>query len=100
MDIFSFLALVIITGAYLFSSYLEKKSTKEFFDKLMEKFSEKQVVSLPWEQAVDNPEAQMKDADHIPLEEFDEDEMKEKVKHMFTVQEKDTEAEEAQKEVN
>ncbi len=99
MDIFSFLTVILVAGCFGWITYVEHKDHKEIVEKLTEKLTEKTVVTLPWEQTIDNPDAQVTTDDQIPLEELDEDELKKNMGHMFTAQE-DKEAEEAQKEIN
>jgi len=99
MDLFTFLALSFVAAGFTLTAYLIQKNDRETIDKLLEKFNEKPMVTLPWDESIEHPENQLKDDDHVPLEEMDDNDLKANVGHMFTTVDKDEEAEEAKKEV-
>ena len=98
------LGLLIISGLYGLQSYFQYRQNEKFFNAFLQKLKEMEdnkVVTIPWENMINNPESTVKDDDLMPLEEMGDEAIHEAVKKMTTspVYEKDGEAEEAKQEI-
>lgn len=96
--------LLIISALYGLQSYFQYRQTERFFNAFLQKLKEMEdnkVVTVPWEQMVNNPESLVKDDDLSPMEEISDEKFQESIRKMTTtpVYERDGEAEEAKQEI-
>jgi hypothetical protein len=98
------IGLLIISGLYGLQSYFQYRQNERFFNAFLQKLKEMEdnkVVTVPWENMINNPESTVKDDDLSPMEEVTDEKFQEAIKRMTTspVYEKDGEAEEAKEEI-
>lgn len=102
MDINFLLSLIVVAVVASIPYYLLYKRDRDIINELLKKINEEKVVTLPWEQAVNDPNAQAKDDDHIPLDEIPDEEFIKAVNKNYVekTENVDKEAEEAKQELN